>query len=194
MVPVLEAVRSTASYELSHEYDPTVEPFGWWTTRSRSARKTSDLPRFDVPEVWLLHASATRTRWPFTTEMLRVTTWPAVIVPNVQLPYGPLSRIRFDQRADAVPTPSWSRLRPPPGRGVRRFAPAMRIARAASGQVARVAERAKSWAPMPATIGLAMLVPSPIVPFAVRTLTAGADRFGLLKSPCEFHAVPPGSR
>ena len=47
---------------------------------------------------------------------------------------------------------------------------------------------------MPATIGLEMLVPSPIVPFAVRTLTAGAERFGLLKSPCGFQAVPSGSR
>ena len=47
---------------------------------------------------------------------------------------------------------------------------------------------------MPATIGLAMLVPLPVVPFAVRTLTAGAETFGLLKSPCEFHAALVGSR
>ena len=47
---------------------------------------------------------------------------------------------------------------------------------------------------MPATIGLATLVPSPIMPFAVRTLTAGADRFGLLKSPCGFHDAVLGSR
>src|SRR5918992_139029 len=51
---------------------------------------------------------------------------------------------------------------------------------------ASAGHRAISWAPMPATIGLEMLVPSPIVPFAVRTLTAGAERFGLLKSPCGF--------
>ena len=74
------------------------------------------------------------------------------------------------------------------------IAPAIRTARVASGQLASVAERAISCAAMPATIGLETLVPSPIVPFAVRTLTAGAERFGLLKSPCGFQDVPSGSR
>ena len=102
--------------------------------------------------------------------------------------------MRFDQVASVVPTPSWSALTPPPGIGVRRSAPAMRTARAASGQVASTGARAYSCAAMPATMGLATLVPSPYMPFAVRTLTAGAERLGLLKSPCGFHEVVEGSR
>ena len=142
--------------------------------------------------MWLLHASETRTGWPWTTEIVRSSRSPGeVSVPSVQPPQMPLSRIRLDQRADTDPTPSWSVLVPPPGIGVRRTAPAMMRARVASGQVARVGARATSWAAMPATIGLAMLVPLPIVPFAVRTLTAGRGDVRLVEVAVR---VPRGAR
>src|SRR5918999_929599 len=142
IVPVLAAVTVTTSYGLSHENEPTALPFGWRTTRSRSARSVSAFPVFDVPDGWLLHASATRTVWPFTTGTLRVIGWSSKIEPIVQPPHAPRLRTRFDHSADADPTPSWSRLKPPPGIGVRRRAPAMRIARVASGKVASEGERA----------------------------------------------------
>ena len=74
------------------------------------------------------------------------------------------------------------------------MAPAMISARVPSGRNARLGARAISWAAMPATIGDATLVPLAPSPFAVRTDAAGAETFGLLKSPCWFQAVPAGSR
>ena len=74
-----------------------------------------------------------------------------------------------------------------------RKAPAMSRARTASGQIARLGARAMSCAAMPPTIGVATLVPLADRPFAVRTETAGAERLGLLKSPCAFQVVPAGS-
>ncbi len=68
------------------------------------------------------------------------------------------------------------------------------MARVASGRSARLGTRAMIWAAMPATMGLATLVPLAPRPLAVRTDGAGADTFGLLKSPCVFHAVPERSR
>jgi hypothetical protein len=60
---------------------------------------------------------------------------------------------------------------------------AMMIARIGSGQPANViGSRAKTWAAIPDTMGVAMLVPFCVRLLAVSTLTAGADTFGLLKS------------
>src|SRR5918999_2023018 len=50
-----------------------------------------------------------------------------------------------------------------------------------------------SCAAMPATIGAATLVPVPVIPLAVRTPTAGAETFGLLKSPFGLKAPDGGS-
>ncbi len=69
---------------------------------------------------------------------------------------------------------------PPFGSGVRRWAPAISSARTPSGQAVSVGARAISWAATPATIGEAMLVPSPMIPLAVLTLTDGAETLGLL--------------
>ena len=79
-----------------------------------------------------------------------------------------------------MPTPSWSTLREPFGIGTRWMAPAIRIARAPSGQAASTGSLAISCAATPDTTGVATLVPLAARPFAVRTLTAGATRFGLL--------------